>query len=61
MVGAGFRLEAGLRLGPFFLLVSKWRTMRVPAMSVSWEAGGGMFPMASVLVGCLDAPAYCEG
>ena len=61
MIGAGFRLEAGLRLGPFSLLVLRWRTMRVHAMSVSWEVGGGMFPMASVMVGCRDAPLTARG
>jgi hypothetical protein len=61
IIGAGFRLEAGLRLGPFFLLVLKWRTMRVPALFVSWEEGGGMFPMASVMVGCRDAPLTARG
>ena len=61
MVGAGFRLEAGLRLGPFFLLVLKWRTTRVHVLFVSWEVGGGMFPMASVMVGCRDAPLTARG
>ncbi len=29
--------------------------MRVPILTVGWEAGGGMSLMASVMVGCLDA------
>ncbi len=61
MVGAAFRLEAGLRLGPFFLFVLKWRTMRVPSLSVGWEVGGGMFPMASVMVDCRDAMLTARG
>ncbi len=61
MVGAGFRLEAGLRLGHFFLFVVKWRTMRVPSLSVHWEVGGEMFPMASVMVSYLDAMLTARG
>ena len=61
MVGVGFRLEAGLRLGPFFLFVLKWRTMRVPSLFVGWEVEGGMFPMASIMVGCRDAMLTARG
>ena len=63
MVGAGFLLEAGSRLGPFFLLGLKWRTMRVPSVSVGWEVAGGMWLKASVMVGCRDAmlTAFGEG
>ena len=61
MVGAGFRLEGGLRLGQFFLFVLKWRTMRVPALSVGWEVGGGMFSMASDMVVCRDALLIARG
>jgi len=55
MVGVGFCLEAGLRLGPFFRFLFKWRTMRVPAMLVGLEVQVGTFPMASIIVGCRDA------
>ncbi len=55
MVVAGFLLEAGSRLGPFFLLGLKWRTMRVPFACVGWEVVGGMWRKASVMVGCRDA------
>ncbi len=61
MVGVSFRLEAVLRLGPFFLLVLKWRKMRGPSMSVGWEVKGGMFPMASVMVGWRDALLTARG
>ena len=55
MIGVGFRLEAGLRVDPFFLLGSKWRTIRVPSLSVGWAVGGGMLLKASDMVGCRDA------
>ena len=63
MVGAGFRLEAGLLLDPFFLLGLKWRTIRVPSLSLGWALGGGMLLKASVMVGCRDAvlTAWGEG
>jgi hypothetical protein len=35
--------------------------MRVPALSVGWEVGGGMFLMASVMVGCRDAMLIARG
>jgi hypothetical protein len=35
--------------------------MRVPAMSVGWEVGCRMFPMASVMVGCRDALLIARG
>ncbi len=54
MRGVGFRLEAGLRLDPFFLLL-KWMMMRVLSPSVGWAVVGGMLFMASVRVGCRDA------
>ena len=54
MRGVGFRLEAGLRLEPFFLLL-KWRTMRVLSQSVGWAVVGGISFRASVMVGCRDA------
>ncbi len=55
MLGIKIRLEADLRLGPRVLFVVKWRAIRGPFLSVGWEEGGGMFLMASVMVGCLDA------
>ena len=61
MVGVGFRLEARLRVGPFFRFVLKWRTMRVPALSVGWEVQVETFPMASVIVGCRDALVTARG
>ena len=61
MVGAVFRLEAALRLGPRLLFVLKWRAMRGPVLIVGREEGGGMFPMASVMVGCLDALLTTRG
>ena len=63
MVGAGFLLEAGLLLDPFFLLGLKWRTIRVPSLSRGWAVGGGMLLKASVMVGCRDAmlTAWGEG
>jgi hypothetical protein len=61
MVDVGFRLEAGLRLGPFFRFVLKWRTTRVPALSVGWEVQGGTFPITSVIVGCRDALFTARG
>ena len=63
MIGVGFRLEAGLRSSPFFLLGLKWRTIRVPSLSVDWAVRGGMLPKASVMVGCRDAmlTAWGEG
>ena len=63
MVGAGFRLEAGLLLDPFFLLGLKWRTIRVPSLSVGWAVGGGIMLKASVMAGCRDAMlnAWGEG
>ncbi len=54
MIGAGFRLEAGLLLDPFFLLGLKWRTIRVSSLSVGWAVGGGMLLKASVVVDCRD-------
>ena len=63
MVGVGFRLEAGLRLNLFFLLGLKWRTIRVPSLSVGWAVGGGILLKASVMVGCRDVmlTAWGEG
>ncbi len=61
MVGAGFRLEAGLRLVYFFLFDLKCRTMRVPNLFVGWEVGCGMFPMAFVMVGFRDAMITARG
>ena len=63
MIGVGFRLEAGLRLDPFFLLGLKWRTIRVPSLSVGWAVGGEMLLKASVMVGCRGAmlTAWGEG
>jgi hypothetical protein len=61
MDGAGFRLEAGLSLGFFFLFVLKLRTMRVPFPSVGWEVGGGMFSTASVMVDCRDVMLTARG
>jgi len=61
MVGADLRLEAALRLGPRVLFVLKWRTMRGPSLRVGREGGGGMFPMASAMVGCLDALLTARG
>ena len=63
MVGVGFRLEARLRLDPFFPLVLKWKTIRVPSPSVCWAVGGGMLLKASVMLGCRDAmpTAWGEG
>jgi len=55
MIGVGFRLEAGMRLDPFFLLGLKWRTIRVHFLSVDWAVGGGMLLKASAMVGCRDA------
>ncbi len=60
-VGAVFRLQSALRLGPLFLFGLKWRAMRGPALSVGREEGGGMLPMASVMVGCLDALLTIRG
>ena len=54
MMGTGFRLEAGSRFDPFFLLDLKWRTIRVSPAYVGWEVGGGMFLKASVMLGCRD-------
>ena len=61
MVSADFRLEAAFRLGPRILFVLKWRTMRGPSLRVGREGGGGMFPMASAMVGCLDALLTARG
>ena len=61
MVVVGFRLEAGSRLEPFSLFVLKCRTIRVPPASVGWEVGGGMFPKASVMVGCRDVVFTSRG
>ncbi len=61
MIGMGFRLEAGLRLGLFFLLGLKWRAIRVPSLSVDWAVCGGMLPNASVMVGCRDATLIAWG
>ena len=61
MIDVGFRLEAGLRLDPFFLLGFKWRTIRLPSMSVDWAVGGTMLPRASVMVGCRDAMLIAWG
>ena len=63
MIGVGFRLEAGLRLDPFFLLGLRWRTIRVPSLSIGWAMGGRMLFKASFMVGCLDAnlTAWGEG
>ncbi len=55
MVGAGFRLEAGLLLDPFFLLGLKLRTIRVPSLPLGWAVGGGMLLKDSVMVSCRDA------
>ena len=35
--------------------------MRGPSLSVGREEGGWMFPMASVMVGCLDALLTARG
>jgi hypothetical protein len=51
-MGVGFRLEAGLRLGPFYLRDWKWRTIRELPLDVAWTGGGGMLIKASVTVGC---------
>jgi hypothetical protein len=61
MVVVGFLLEAGSRIEPFFLLVLKCRTIRVPPASVGWEVGGGIFPKASVMVGCRDVVLTLRG
>ncbi len=61
IVGVEFRLEVALRLGPRFLFVLKWRAMRGPFLSVGREGGGMMFPMASMMVGCLDALLTARG
>ena len=63
MIDVGFRLETGLRLDPFFLIGLKWRTTRVPSLSVGWVVVGGMLLKASVMVGCRDAmlSAWGEG
>jgi hypothetical protein len=61
MIGVVFRLEAGLRLGPVFLLGLKWRTIRVPSLSVDWAVGGRMLPKASVMMGCRDAMLIAWG
>jgi len=61
MVVVGFRLAAWSRLYPFFLFVLKCRTIRVPPASVGWEVGGGMFPKASVMVGCRDVVLTSRG
>ncbi len=61
MVGVSFRLEAGLRLGPLFRFVLKWRKMREPSLSVGGEVGGGILPMASIMVGCRDALLTARG
>ncbi len=61
MVGAGLLLEAGSRLGPFFLLGLKWRTIRVSSVCVGWEVVGGMWLKASVMVGCRDAMLTARG
>ena len=62
MVCVGFRLEAGFRLDNFFLLGLKWRTIRVPSLSVGWAVGGGMSLKAFDMLGCRDAMyAYCMG
>jgi hypothetical protein len=60
-VGVGLRLEAGLRLDPFFLLGLKWRTIRIPSPSVSWAVGEGILLKASVMVGCRDAMIIARG
>ncbi len=60
MRGVGFRLEAGLRLEPFYLLL-KWRTMRVLSLSVGWAVGGGILFKASVMVGCRNAMLIAWG
>ncbi len=63
MIGVGFRLEAGMRLDPFFLLGLKWKTIRMPSLSIGWAVGGGILLKASVMVGCRDAKltAWGEG
>ena len=61
MVGAECRLEAAFLLGPLLLFVLRWRTMRGPSLRVDREGGGGMFPMASAMVGCLDALLTARG
>ena len=35
--------------------------MRVPNLSVVWEAQGGIFPKASIIVGCRDALLIARG
>ena len=35
--------------------------MRVTSLSIGWEVEGGMFPMASVMVGCRDAMLTARG
>jgi hypothetical protein len=60
MIGVGFRLEAGLRLDPFFLLW-KWRKIRVPSLSIGSAVGGGMLLRASSMVGCRDALLIARG
>ena len=61
MMGVGFRLEAGLRLDPFLLLGSKWRTIRELSLSVDWAGGDGMLTKASVMVGCRVAMLIAWG
>ena len=61
MFGVGFRLYAGLCLDPFFRFVLKWKTMRVPALSIGLELQGGTFPTASIIVGCRDAVLTARG
>ena len=63
MVGVGFRLEAGLRVFPFFFLGLKWRAIRLLALSSGRALGEGMLFQASVMVGCRVAMliAWAEG
>ncbi len=41
MVGVGFRLEAGLRVFPFFFLGLKWRASDSPTCPFLWSGAGG--------------------
>ena len=61
MVGVGFRLEAGLRLDPFFFLGLRWKAIRPLSPSARWAVGEGMLFQASFMVGCRDAMLIAWG